>query len=311
MTTSCRERLPRHLLPRQNLQDDATEFVYNPQVALVSGGSLNPRPYIVDVDLESLQFTADAYISPAWYESVTYFASLHLDLREGSFCGQFPERLHETFLCGHSAVSSAKPCASLPGLDDLAKGISWGERLSIRTEDIAEEGILILNLWGRIGTWFGSEDFILGSRAMSILDQSLQGRVSLWDVVGVKTGVEVAQVRLRLTASTAPGPIQLPHLSDVMPTSLQLNWSPPLEDAHQKRKVEGYTVSQRLPFSREWRLVCAHTSARNFEVDDLLPSTVYLVDIRAVNAVGEGASCEMEVSTAPSASAECADGTSA
>jgi len=258
------------------------------------------RPHILEVDLQDLRLSSGSSgeVPAAWYESVRYFVSLHPSSSRRSPAAQLPQDVPEYTQDGRHMVSSAQPCMPLPRPEDslvgpLVLGADWQERLAMKTDRLDTH--FVMYLWGRKASIFSKEDFLLGCRAVPLRDMSLHGRLAAWDISDIETGQEVAQVRMRCSVSTTPGPIQLPHLSDVGSNGLQLNWSPPLDD--NGRPVTGYRVALLEPCTEEWSTVCECTKLTSCPIEDLAPSTVYMVDIRALNEIGAGDPCELEVAT--------------
>merc|ERR1712039_1143496 len=126
-------------------------------------------------------------------------------------------------------------------------------------------------------------------------DANYYSRLAAWDVSDMESGEEIAEVRMIYTVCKAPGPIQLPHLSEVRQTQVTLNWSPPLEE--NGRRVTGYRIRLLEPCKEQWITVCECTQRTHFLVDGLTIGTSYLVNIQAINEVGIGESFELEIAT--------------
>merc|ERR1712151_303547 len=154
----------------------------------------------------------------------------------------------------------------------------------------------ILYLWCQKQSLFGMEVSLLGWRALSLRDQSLYGRLAAWDVTHAESGEQVAEIRMRCFVATAPGVIQLPHLLTVQTTTVEIKWSPPVED--NGKPVIGYMLALLEPCTEDWITLCECLTSTTFVMRNLTPGTAYLVDVRAINEVGVGEHCELEVVTA-------------
>jgi len=255
----------------------------------------------VHVDVEDLWFSG-YQPEAAWYESQRFLVSLHPSSSR-SPCLERPLKApsgedspSECMVSSGRAVSSLAPSPgsteSSPGRPRL--GMRFDEHLQVRTDQLGTH--LAMYLWYRKSSVFADEEKLLGCRAVPLRDASLHGRLAAWDVFDIERNLEIAQVRLRVSLESVPGAIQLPHLSDVQPTSLRLNWSLPLEDYG--RPVLGYRVAILAPGALEWATACDCVKGTSFLLEELTAGTVYLVDIRAVNEVGAGDALELEVATA-------------
>lgn len=247
----------------------------------------------MQVDVEDLWFTG-YQPEAAWYESMRFIISLHPSSSR-SPCLKRPRSV-PTAECDECMISSARAVTSVspPGSEDGQPGLGlrFESRLSMRSTHLDTH--LALYLWCRKASVFADEEVLLGCRAVPLRDTNLHGRLAAWDVFDIERGLEIAQVRLRCSMASVPGPIQLPHVSEVEPASLRLNWSPPLED--RGSPVIGYRIALLAPGS-QWTTASECIKSTSFFIENLVASTVYLVDIRAINEVGAGESRELEVAT--------------
>jgi len=262
------------------------------------------RPHILQVDLDELVVQRGgcgpmemdpSSLALLFESSVSYFVSLH-PTSSTSASVELPAEVPQFTVDKHHMVSGARSVGPSLAFDGSSGEdiLFFDESLSMRVDHLDTH--FLLYLWGRRSSAFGGhEDSLFGCRAIPLRDVSLHGRLAVWDICDLETGVEVAELRMRCSIATTPGAIQLPHLSDVAPTSLRLNWSAPLVD--NGRPVIGYSITILEPCAEEWTDVCECTVRTFFELMNLIPSSVYMVNIRALNEVGLGESSEFEIAT--------------
>lgn len=156
---------------------------------------------------------------------------------------------------------------------------------------------IMLYLWRQKTSVFSEDDTLVGCRAVPLRDVDLNARMATYDICDLRRGLELAQVRLRCSLFSVPGPIQLPHLEhEAGTTTFQIHWSEPLDD--RGRPVLAYRIAMCDPLTQDWTTACERTKKTSFTFTGLTPSSVYIVDIRAINSVGAGDSTELEVATA-------------
>lgn len=148
------------------------------------------------------------------------------------------------------------------------------------------------------------ETVILVGRSLAPLHEfALQRKYTKWGIFDVMKGHRVANVRLKYTVSSIPGPVLEPMLIEVQQTELRIAWTPPQND--HGAPILGYKVSIKLEQSvnhgPRWHTLCEQTKTLNPEyvIANLTGNKVYTVDVRAVNKVGVGDACEFQVATAP------------
>lgn len=259
------------------------------------------RPHVVDLEIEDVWFRGLQPVTASWYESMRYVVSLHAASSSPASSSMERPRGPPVGNADPSSVASkAKAAAPMPQprashepSGEHGMGVRYQDSLALRCKQLGTH--LTLYVWCQKTSVFTEENILLGCRAVPLRDGELNKLLATYDVCDDQD-CEVAQVRLRCSLSSVPGPIQLPHLSDVEATSLQLNWSVPMED--RGKPILGYRIALFTPCSGEWKTVCECTKGTFFVLTDLAPSAVHLIDIRAVNEVGPGESTELEVATA-------------
>eukprot|EP00931_Biecheleriopsis_adriatica_P022119 TRINITY_DN14303_c0_g1_i2.p1 TRINITY_DN14303_c0_g1~~TRINITY_DN14303_c0_g1_i2.p1 ORF type:complete len:467 (-),score=83.78 TRINITY_DN14303_c0_g1_i2:84-1484(-) len=262
------------------------------------------QPHILSVELgEMLLNSAALDLQLAWYESVSYLVTLQpssVKLPNIQLPRDVP---HATPAADHMASQwqasqssrSNEHDGSLPSDNAMPdryqeqSSVQFLEMLTMHADRL--DSHFVLFLWCRRRSVFSESTVLLGCRPLPLRDPSLYARWAAWDIHDMETGEEVGQVRLKIDVLTAPGPIRLPHLSDVMENGFTLNWSTPLG-----APPTGYAVAIRVRGRHEAILV-EQSSSTSFIVDGLLSATTYVVDIRAGNEVGWGEGCELEAST--------------
>lgn len=287
--------------PRRPLQDTSSQRMLSREAPEAKPRRSRHQPHVLDAELQEITFRADLPdVQTAWYESAGYFVSLHpSSARLPSV--ELPEEVPHGIADGRHLAFAAKPARPQQprAASEVATNegeylcVDFEERLSLRTDRLHTH--CVLYLWCRRRSVLSEDTKLLGYRALPLRDATLHGRLAAWDVFSLSSGEEIAHVRLRYSVWTTPGPIQLPHLDEVRPTEVTMHWSPPIDD--QGVKVIGYQVSVLGPAEERWRTVSECTNSTSFKLDGLIPGTLYLVDIRAVNEAGVGEPCELEVST--------------
>lgn len=255
------------------------------------------QPHFLEAELEEVTLRASLpEAQTAWYESARYFVSLHpSSVRLPSI--ELPKQVPQGTVDNQHLVFAAQPAqlrrSEASEADSECMCADFRERLSLRMDRLPSH--CILYLWCHRRSMLNEDTRLLGYRALPLRDPSLHGRLAAWDVCAVRSGEEVAHVRLRYSLWTTPGPIQLPYLSDEQPAEVTLHWSPPMDD--QGVKITGYRIALLGPGADRWLTVCECTTSTSFRLDGLRPSTAYMVDIRAMNEAGVGEASQLEVST--------------
>jgi len=288
--------------PRQRSKDSPRRLLSSAAPEARPRRSSRHQPHVLQAELEEIALRASLpEAQTAWYESAEYFASLHpssVRLPEIELPKEVPsgvsDGLHLAFSAKSAQLRQPRGAGEAAAAEGECLRADFRECLSLRMDRLPSHCVLFL--WRRRRSLLGEDTRLLGYRALPLRDASLQGRLAAWDVVALRSGEEVAQVRLRYSVFTTPGPIQLPHLSDVLPTEVTMHWRPPLDD--QGAKVLGYQISMRSPDEEQWLTVSECTQSKSFKLDGLIPGAIYAVDIRAVNEAGVGEHSELEVSAA-------------
>eukprot|EP00927_Polykrikos_kofoidii_P067272 TRINITY_DN62781_c0_g1_i1.p1 TRINITY_DN62781_c0_g1~~TRINITY_DN62781_c0_g1_i1.p1 ORF type:complete len:680 (+),score=76.00 TRINITY_DN62781_c0_g1_i1:102-2042(+) len=281
--------------------------ILQPRPHLLRPEDSHDQSHILDVILEEVAVSTVAPgVDVSWFETASCFVSLHpksaplshnVDAASGlPIVGRLPKGVPSKTEDGCHLVSQALSLEKKTTTDHdepmlLAQP---GELMSMRFGESCDHGIVCL--WWRKRLLFNEEVRLLGCRVVPLRDESLDSRLVAWDVLHVETGDQIAVVRLRTTVAKAPGPIQLPHLDSVESTSVELKWSVPLTD--NGRPIVGYRVEILTPCTSEWVLLTEGCNSTGYLIKQLNPRTTYMLDIRAVNEVGIGEHCTLEVETA-------------
>jgi len=259
-----------------------------------SGNRCWQRPHILQVELEEITLPGKLRgTEPSWFETTHYFISLHPSSARLPAV-ELPEQVPQRTEDGFHMVFAAQPALAAGNQCLCAE---YHEHKSLRMDQLHTHFMLFL--WLRRSSMFGAEvaTELLGCRALPLRDASLYGRLAAWDISDVASGEQIAEARLRFAACTPPGPIQLPHLSEVGATELTLSWSAPLDDGG--LDVLDYGVELLPPGEERWQPVCECTPSaeRCCTLRGLTAATTYGVSIFARNGAGLGESCRLEVST--------------
>merc|ERR1712014_412119 len=82
-----------------------------------------------------------------------------------------------------------------------------------------------------MGTIFQSGELILAGHCIcSLSDFTLQGTMAAWSVLDTSMGHEFAELTLKYTVFTTPGPIEKPVTAGVSDRQAILRWLPPIND---------------------------------------------------------------------------------
>lgn len=286
---------------------------------------IEEREHIIEVDLEELELHPDAPdLQPGFFESIRYFVSLHPRSEEPEHI-PLPRDAPAQSVDRHYLVSQVQ-AAQMPGVqvggffgtsaqdrsatgDDraaLAKqnpAVPFKEKLELRVDKL--DHYLVAYAWATKSSMVGGQTTTLVGRALAPLQEfKLQRRLTTWGMFDVLEHHRVAEMRLRYSVLTTPGPVLKPTSADVKQTEVTLKWSPPESD--HGSPVIGYKVSILLDpkgsdEGPQWYVLCDCTKSPNpvYVVANLKGNTAYLVDVRAVNRVGAGDPCEFQITTAP------------
>jgi len=284
---------------------------------------IEERAHIIEVELDELELHPDAPdLQPGFFESIRYFVSLHPRSEEPDHI-PLPRDAPAQSVDNHYLVSEIQR-AEIPGVQVgglFAKGqdsdseddrprkatsmnpvVVFKEKLQLAMDKL--DHYLVAYAWATKSTLLGAQSTTLVGRALGPLqDFKLQRRSTTWGMFDVLENHRVAEMRLKYSVCTTPGPVQKPTSSDVKQTEVTVKWSP-AENDH-GAPVIGYKVSILLDPKRDegpqWYTLCECTKTMNpvYVLANLTGNTAYLVDIRAVNKVGPGDPCEFQIITAP------------
>eukprot|EP00929_Paragymnodinium_shiwhaense_P086780 TRINITY_DN47214_c0_g1_i3.p1 TRINITY_DN47214_c0_g1~~TRINITY_DN47214_c0_g1_i3.p1 ORF type:complete len:430 (-),score=24.27 TRINITY_DN47214_c0_g1_i3:68-1357(-) len=262
---------------------------------------LTQRPHMIEIDLDEILVLADAPGADiSWYELASCWISVHPTSSRLPRNGALPKEVLPTSVPEATEMGSfmvSQPAWLGRGTDDAGRPVlkvKVQERISLLRQHLDTHCILFL--WFRRTSVAEASVLLLGWRALPLQDASLYCRLAHWDITHTETCQLVAEARLRCHVSAVPGQIQLPHLEDVSPTTLDFKWSPPMQE--NGKSIEGYKLMFAQPPSRSWQLLEACVASTTYRLTNLTASTAYLVQISAVNAVGEGEHFKLEMVTA-------------
>eukprot|EP00933_Yihiella_yeosuensis_P072854 TRINITY_DN81394_c0_g1_i1.p1 TRINITY_DN81394_c0_g1~~TRINITY_DN81394_c0_g1_i1.p1 ORF type:complete len:879 (+),score=131.42 TRINITY_DN81394_c0_g1_i1:3-2639(+) len=282
------------------------------------------RHHVLEVFLDELELHPNSPdLTPGWFESLTYFVSLH-PRSEDPESIPLPRDAPERTIDGEFMVSSTQ-AARLPAVEvGLFRGpeddedsddhrskakkktqhptVDFKEKMEIFLDRL--DTYLVAFVWARKTSLGGSTVTLVGRALAPLHEFKLQRKSTTWGVFDVLEGHRVAEMRLRYAASTTPGPVQQPGVADCKQTEVTVKWSPPQND--HGAKVIGYQVSILLDSKAhnegpQWHTLCECTKSLNpvYVIANLSGNTAYLVNIRAVNKVGPGDACDFQITTAP------------
>lgn len=240
-------------------------------------------------------------MAPAWYQSVEYFVSLHPHSEQHHEI-PLPRDPPRATVEGKYLVSQTMAPKN-PKKDDRPNAhpfVVFNEQLTLNLDDLDTQ--LVAYVWGRKQS-MRSEDITLVGRALAPLhDYQIQRKSTQWGVFDVaEEHSRVAELRLKFSVCTTPGPPQKPLQAETQQTEVSINWEPPASD--HGSPILGYKVSIMLEVHEQmqWVTICECTKTLNpvYVVTNLTGSTSYWLDLRAVNKVGPGDPCEFQITTAP------------
>eukprot|EP00927_Polykrikos_kofoidii_P018314 TRINITY_DN18474_c0_g2_i1.p1 TRINITY_DN18474_c0_g2~~TRINITY_DN18474_c0_g2_i1.p1 ORF type:complete len:1068 (+),score=137.42 TRINITY_DN18474_c0_g2_i1:92-3295(+) len=279
---------------------------------------LEQRPHIIELEVFELELHPEApELTAGWFESLKFFVSFHprSESPESIPLPRDPPGLSQD---GKQLVTKMMP-ARLPGvkLASRVSGLFGGGREEERVGnnpivEFKEEMSLcmpqldlsiVAYVWARKSSMTSSEITLVGRSLAPLHNFALQRRPTTWGVFDVMEGHRVAELRVMYSVSTSPAAIQRPRVTDMKQEEVTVRWDPPASD--HGSPTTAYTLSILLnnpsPQGPQWHTLCARTSTTNpvYVVTNLEGNTSYMMNVRAINKVGVGDSCEFQISTAP------------
>lgn len=256
------------------------------------------RKHILEFELEEVRLHRETPdLVPDWHQTTTYFVSFHPFAGEPIIPIQAPKQTMEGECLVSLSVASVDASVKTAGL----KHIPFKERLILRTDNPIPSCQILL--WGRKGNIAAEEIVLLGKTIISLFDYTLQRKVVPWVVMDFSIGdVPAAEMFMKYEVKTTPAAVQLLHLTDVRRDQVTLHWTPPLND-HGSPTL-GYKIDILLTHPQtgaQWHTLCQCTKTlyTSYVVENLTGNTEYLINVMAVNAVGEGDPFEFQIQTAP------------
>jgi len=261
------------------------------------------RDHMIEFDLEEVRIHYSVPdLEPEWHQSTSYYMSFHPfieDPRDPPMPFDAPRQSQE----GDHAVSKMI-VAKKPTRDTgHPLHVQFKEKLVIRKDHLDPNCLGLL--WGRKGNIAAEEFILVGKTILSLFDYSLQRKLIPFKILDATIEQPVADMLLKYEVKTTPGPVQLPLVENRRQDQVTLKWTPPLND--HGSPIQGYridillTATENPTQGAEWFALCECTKTLKAEyvVQKLRGNTEYRINVRAVNGVGAGDSCEFQVQTAP------------
>lgn len=245
------------------------------------------RPYIIEVLVDEVELDGD--MEAAWYESTSYFLSMHpssepLDLIR--LPREAPRGTDDTQM-----VLAPQPALPPTVTRDGVFGThvaSFGQEMMLLVPQLDLH--LIVYLWGTRGNVWNANTTLMGQSAIPLREYSLQRHPTKWAVHSTTSGEKVSDVRLTYSVSTTPGPIENLVMTDVKETKIAFKWLAPAND--HGSPVIGYRISLTTgdDADLDWRVLCDCTKLANpvYVLTNLEGNSRYKVNVQAVNKVGPG-----------------------
>lgn len=254
------------------------------------------RKHILEFELEEVRLQRETPdLVPDWHESTTYYMSFHHFADDAGVPLEAPKYTKEGEHLVSLSVAAVEPAVKSAHL----KHIPFKEKLIMHTEfPIPNCQIL---LWGRKGNIAAEDIVLLGRTVISLFDYTLQRKMVPWHVMDFTVEEPVAEMFMKYEVKTTPAPVQLLHLTEVKKDQVTLHWTPPLND--HGSPIQGYKIDILLrdQTGAQWHTLCQCTKTlyTSYVVENLTGNTEYLINVMAVNGVGEGDPCEFQIQTAP------------
>lgn len=258
------------------------------------------RPHLMDIDLEELELRPESdHMLPAWYQSVDYFISLHPNSEHHDDIAlprDPPRATVEGKYLVSKTVAPKKPTAQRTNKHPY---VPFNEQLSLMLDRLDTQ--LIAYVWGRKSSMRSEEVTLLGRALAPLHEYQLQRKSTKWGVFDVADQSRVAELRLKYSVCTTPAAPRDPQQAEAKQTEVTVTWEPPASD--HGSPLTGYRIAilLDLPDQPHWHTICELTNNLNpvYVVTNLTANKAYWLDVRAVNKIGAGDSCELQISTAP------------
>jgi len=267
------------------------------------------------VDLQELELRPEAeHMKPGWFESLTYFVSLHPHSEHHDDI-PLPDHPPLASVEGEYVVSKSVAPKEAGGLSfsfspgdssDTSRKlpvVNFREHLELHLDRLDTH--LVAYLWGRKSSLAGDDVTLVGRALAPMQEFEFQRKSITWGVFDVAEGHRVGELRLEYAVCTVPAAVRNPRVAEADRDALVVRWDPPISDSGSA--LLGYRVSIATPSQElfvkdvSWRCVCELTKTLQCEYTlvDLTGNTTYLVNIQAVNKVGMGDPCSLRATTAP------------
>jgi len=279
------------------------------------------------MELDHMELEPEApvhgHLAPGWYQSLRYFVSLHPrsePVDEIPLPRDAPAKTKDGFYVVSQAHEAADPKVKVAkSKDDKSKDgkskddkaddrshyrdhpiIQFNESFVLEREHLDPH--LVVYVWARKKGMRDEEITLVGRGLASMHDFKIQRRFTTWSISDLNDGHKVAEMRMKFSVCSTPGPVRNPHLTDVKQNEVTIQWTPPAND--HGSPVTAYKIAILLEKHKSegprWFTVCDQTKTANpvFVLENLTGHTAYMVDIRARNKAGVGDCCEFEAVTA-------------
>jgi len=291
------------------------------------------RPHCLDVELEELELHPAGdhdHLKPGWLETLKYFVSLHPHTGDHEDI-MLPREVPKESVPGKQMVSNAavpkRPDVQIASTkragafaDVAGAHSSWGGgksrvtsstmvnpivkftgEMSLVTDRL--DTVMVCYVWGKKSSMTSESTTLIGRAILHLHEFETQRRLMTFPVHDVADGTLVADLRLRYSVSTSPGPVSDIVVTAATRSEVTLRWDPPAND-HGARII-GYKIAILLDGDNsdepEWMTICECTKSPKpaFVVANLAGNTTYTLEISAVNKVGVGDRTECQATTGP------------
>jgi len=262
------------------------------------------RTHLIEVELEEVIIHTDEHFDkkPVWYESTSYFVSFHPEsepLETLPLPREAPRQTKNGEVLVSRTVAAKKPKYAHEKTKAEIPVAEFKESLSLTMDHLDVQ--FVVYVWGRKSSVANEDIVLVGRHVLPLRDYSIQRKKSSWDIFDPK-GQRPAELVMKFQVMTTPSEVVMAYLADVKQTEVTLHWSAPLND--HGSPLLGYEISMLLTKGDEgqqWITLCECTKTLSpiWVVTNLVGNTSYLVCVRAVNKVGPGDPCEIQMQTAP------------
>jgi hypothetical protein len=255
------------------------------------------RKHILEFDIDKVSLLRETPdLVPDWHQGTKYYLSIHPFIDDPAIPIEAPKSTKD----GEYAVTKEIAAREPPVKGKHLKHIPFDEKVILHTEYPMPNCQILL--WGTCGNIAHKETVLLGKCVISLFDYRMQRKVLPWIFKDFTVDAPAAEMYLKYEVKTTPAPVQLLHLTDVMTNKVTLHWTKPLND--HGAPIQGYKIEIMVNHPTtgpEWHTLCpcTKTTYTAYIVDNLTGNTEYLINVKAVNMVGDGDPCEFQILTAP------------